>query len=147
MVPVTFTGFDASNSADSEWWARIGWPTMRLNPTTKKARSLRVIVHLIIASVDSMKWVLGSQFLKQHKLSQTVLVFAASEDLKMPKCLDRKYPHLGGNIIGGDRNTFYPALWSWLVRRFDISTVLDVGCGEGHAMAEFSALGCEVHGI
>lgn len=65
----------------------------------------------------------------------------------MPKRLDRKYPHLGGNIIGGDRNTFYPALWSWLVRRFGISTVLDVGCGEGHAMAEFSALGCAVHGI
>jgi 2-polyprenyl-3-methyl-5-hydroxy-6-metoxy-1,4-benzoquinol methylase len=94
-----------------------------------------------------MKWVSGSQFLKQHKLRQAVLVFAASEGRKMPKRLDRKYPHLGGNIIGGDRNTFYPALWSWLVRRFDISTVLDVGCGEGHAMAEFSALGCEVHGI
>jgi hypothetical protein len=50
MVPVTFTGFDWSYSADSEWWASIGWLTIaRLNPTSKQIRKLGVIVELSIA--------------------------------------------------------------------------------------------------
>ena len=63
------------------------------------------------------------------------------------KRIDPTRPHLGGNLIGGDPKTFYPSLWKWLVERFEISTVLDVGCGEGHAMAAFAALGCHVRGI
>lgn len=56
-------------------------------------------------------------------------------------------PHLGGNIVGGDPNTYYPKLWQWLVSRYTISSVLDVGCGEGHALAEFQRLGCRTIGI
>ena len=38
---------------------------------------------------------------------------------------------LGGNVLGGDRNTEEPAIWDWLIEKFSPKTVLDVGCGEG----------------
>ena len=65
----------------------------------------------------------------------------------MAYVIDKEHPHLGGNINGGDKGTFYPALWEWLVERYSIKTVLDVGCAEGHAMEQFSKLGCFVLGI
>jgi SAM-dependent methyltransferase len=55
--------------------------------------------------------------------------------------------HLGGNAWGGDPFTFEPRLWRHLVDRFQIRTVLDVGCGQGHAMLEFSRLGCWCVGV
>ena len=60
---------------------------------------------------------------------------------------DPRFPHLGGNPPGGDRATFCPALWKWLVEKHEIKRVLDVGCGEGHALAEFKKLGCETLGL
>ena len=56
-------------------------------------------------------------------------------------------PHLGGNFVGGDPNTLYVDLWSWLVQQYQAKSVFDVGCGEGYAMREFLVLGCEVVGI
>lgn len=60
--------------------------------------------------------------------------------------VDPAYPHLGGNTAGGNPNTFYPDLWAWMVKRLDIKSVFDLGCGEGHAMREFERLGCRVQG-
>jgi hypothetical protein len=58
-----------------------------------------------------------------------------------------EHGHLGGYIIGGDDATFYPHLWRWLVEEQGIRSVLDVGCGEGHAIDFFAELGCHVLGI
>jgi len=56
--------------------------------------------------------------------------------------------HLGGYEIGGDPATYYPDLWDWAVKTFDVSLVWDVGCGEGHAMRYFrDTCGCSVLGI
>jgi SAM-dependent methyltransferase len=56
--------------------------------------------------------------------------------------------HLGGYEQGGDPATYYPDLWDWAVRTWTVSTVLDVGCGEGHSLKYFrDRLGCLVTGV
>lgn len=56
--------------------------------------------------------------------------------------------HLGGYIIGGDPATYFPELWRWLVDEYGVRSVIDVGCGEGHALDYFrEELGCSVVGI
>lgn len=55
--------------------------------------------------------------------------------------------HLGGYIPGGDENTWFPELWEWIVKKLDVRSVLDIGCGEGHAIKYFKGLGCDVLGI
>lgn len=49
---------------------------------------------------------------------------------------DENQPHLGGNVRQGDPFTFSPRVWSYVIERFCISSVLDLGSGAGHA-AEF----------
>jgi SAM-dependent methyltransferase len=71
-----------------------------------------------------------------------------SQPLALHEDLGESDPaHLGGNIHGGDPLTFYPRLWKWIAARFRVRTVLDIGCGEGHALAEFAKGGAEVLGI
>lgn len=60
---------------------------------------------------------------------------------------DPSDPALGGNVIGGDRRTFHPDLWSYLVSRFSVESVLDVGCGEGHAVRYFTDRGISASGF
>lgn len=55
--------------------------------------------------------------------------------------------HLGGYIAGGDPATWYPALWDWMVRRLRVRSVLDLGCGEGHAARWFAHRGRRVLGV
>jgi SAM-dependent methyltransferase len=61
--------------------------------------------------------------------------------------VDRERPHLGGYLIGGDQGSYYPDLWHWLVTKYHLRSVVDVGCGEGHSVAYFRGLGCAVLGI
>lgn len=61
--------------------------------------------------------------------------------------VDEARPHLGGYLRGGDPGSFYPAMWTWLVRKYRIESVIDVGCGEGHALRFFETLGCRVSGV
>lgn len=61
--------------------------------------------------------------------------------------IDQDNPHLGGYIMGGDEATYYPEMWKWLYDVVGIRSVLDIGCGEGHALDYFQGLGCEVMGV
>lgn len=61
--------------------------------------------------------------------------------------IDEERPHLGGYIVGGDPATYFPDLWTWFVRELGVTSVLDIGCGEGHAVDHFAGLGCRVLGI
>ena len=61
--------------------------------------------------------------------------------------IDNDYPHLGGNIHGGDINTWNPTLWTGLLTTFAPRIVLDVGCGEGHAVQWFREQGVQAIGI
>ena len=65
----------------------------------------------------------------------------------MSTVTDGVRPDLGGNIRHGDANTFCPTLWRHLIDRFAIRSVLDVGCGEGHAVAFFHRAGIYAFGI
>ena len=67
--------------------------------------------------------------------------------------------HLGGylsarhpnaeklNATQGDPATYTPELWKWMVTSLSLSSMLDVGCGEGHTAAIFRSLGCRVCGV
>ncbi|MGG3810904.1 methyltransferase domain-containing protein [Methylorubrum rhodesianum] len=65
----------------------------------------------------------------------------------MVHVIDTKRPDLGGNMRHGDIHTWTPRLWNYLVHRFGIQTVLDVGCGEGHSVLFFHRMGLRSHGI
>jgi hypothetical protein len=67
----------------------------------------------------------------------------------MSKLMEKmvKDGHLGGYIPGGDPGTWCPALWSWVIDRFAVRSMLDVGCGEGHSARYFQARGCTVLGV
>lgn len=61
---------------------------------------------------------------------------------------DPEVPHLGGYLKGGDAGSYYPSLWAWAAEHFKIGSVVDVGCGEGHAIRWFRDVsGCRVLGI
>lgn len=60
---------------------------------------------------------------------------------------DDSEPHLGGNLRHGDHNTMDVDVWRGLVERFAVTSVLDVGCGEGHAVWNFARMGLIAHGI
>jgi hypothetical protein len=47
--------------------------------------------------------------------------------------LDPIRPHLGGGIAGGDPYTYCPATWRYVIDRFCIRSVLDLGSGAGNA--------------
>jgi SAM-dependent methyltransferase len=59
--------------------------------------------------------------------------------------------HLGGAIAPDvapvDANTWMPDVWGYLVVRFGVGIVLDVGCGYGHACKWFADLGLNIVGI
>ncbi len=46
--------------------------------------------------------------------------------------------HLGGFIIENDPATYTPNLWKYLCEYYQIKSVIDVGCGMGYSLKEFS---------
>lgn len=57
---------------------------------------------------------------------------------------DVREPHVGGNVVEGDPYTYAPTVWSYLVKRFAVRSVLDLGSGRGFSSAYFSSIGCNV---
>ncbi len=53
-------------------------------------------------------------------------------------------PHLGGNIIEGDPMTFSPHVWNYVIERFAIRSVLDLGSGLGYSSEFFFKKGMKV---
>lgn len=61
---------------------------------------------------------------------------------------NNKDNHLGGAIEQGDSNTVMVDVWGYLLVRYELKSVLDIGCGFGHTMKWFSDNGlCRVQGI
>lgn len=61
--------------------------------------------------------------------------------------VDWDRPHLGGYSKGGDPGSYCPELWTWLIEELGVDSVVDVGCGEGHALRFFEERGCHVVGV
>lgn len=57
---------------------------------------------------------------------------------------NEKLPHLGGNIAEGDPHTFAPNVWNYLIDRFAITSVLDLGSGIGYSSQYFYKKGLKV---
>jgi len=56
-------------------------------------------------------------------------------------------PHVGGNILEGDPNTFAPTVWDYLIQRFAIDSIMDLGSGMGYASQYFHKKGIKVLAI
>jgi len=52
----------------------------------------------------------------------------------------------GGYIEDGDPATYFPEMWREIIDKTGASSVLDVGCAEGHAMRWFKNAGLKVEG-
>lgn len=56
--------------------------------------------------------------------------------------------HLGGCYPEGDGNTTMEDVWGYLLVRYEVKSVLDLGCGYGHALHWFASKGlCQIKGI
>jgi hypothetical protein len=55
--------------------------------------------------------------------------------------IDKTNQHLGGNVSSGDPHSYSPAVWQYLIGRFAVRSVLDVGAGLGHAALWFHRAG------
>jgi hypothetical protein len=53
-------------------------------------------------------------------------------------------PHLGGNVLEGDPFTFAPRCWRYMIERFSLESVLDIGSGIGYSSAFFHKNGLKV---
>lgn len=51
--------------------------------------------------------------------------------------------HLGGNILEGDPYTYSPTVWDYLIKRFALRSVLDIGAGMGYAADYFYRAGLQ----
>ena len=53
-------------------------------------------------------------------------------------------PHLGGNSLEGDPFTYSPAVWDYVIGRYAIRSVLDLGSGLGYSSEYFFRKGVRV---
>jgi len=57
---------------------------------------------------------------------------------------DVNAPHVGGNVVEGDPFTYAPSVWDYLIRRFALASVLDLGSGLGYSAQYFYKQGLKV---
>lgn len=60
---------------------------------------------------------------------------------------DENNLHLGGNIIEGDPATYCPTVWKYVIDKYSVKTVMDVGSGRGYALNWFADNGMDAFGI
>lgn len=56
-------------------------------------------------------------------------------------------PHLGGNLANGDPSTFCPDSWKYVIEKYKIQSITDVGSGLGHSAKWFAEQGLQVTAI
>jgi hypothetical protein len=61
--------------------------------------------------------------------------------------VNERAPHLGGNFSDGDPATWCPSAWKYIIDKFGIKSVLDVGGGRGWAAKWFTEQGLETTSI
>lgn len=57
---------------------------------------------------------------------------------------NKETPHVGGNILEGDPRTHSPKVWDYLIERFALGSVMDLGSGMGYASQYFYNKGMKV---
>lgn len=57
--------------------------------------------------------------------------------------IDTDFPHLGGNSVGIHKSTYCTKSWDFIIKKYNIKSVLDVGSGRGHAAKWFKENGLE----
>jgi len=58
--------------------------------------------------------------------------------------IDSEASHLGGNIVEGDPYTHAPSVWDYLLKRFAVESVLDLGAGRAYSSSYFHRAGAKV---
>lgn len=70
-----------------------------------------------------------------------------SKKVKLNYVIDETKPHLGGNFAELNPATHCPESWTYVIRKYNIRSVLDVGSGQGHAPAWFAGQGLKTYSI
>ena len=60
---------------------------------------------------------------------------------------DNSLRHLGGYLIDGDPYTWMPDIWGYLVIKYNLRSVVDIGCGKGHNLSWFKTMNLDICGI
>jgi 2-polyprenyl-3-methyl-5-hydroxy-6-metoxy-1,4-benzoquinol methylase len=76
--------------------------------------------------------------------ADAIMETAAMSYAGLTDVTDEAERHLGGNVLEGDPFTFSPNVWDYLIKRFALKTVLDLGSGMGHTANYFHRAGLQV---
>jgi SAM-dependent methyltransferase len=61
--------------------------------------------------------------------------------------IDNNSPHLGGNLDEIDPGCWSPMSWKYIIEKFNIKSVMDLGSGAGYAAKWFAEHGLEVTAV
>jgi cyclopropane fatty-acyl-phospholipid synthase-like methyltransferase len=66
---------------------------------------------------------------------------------KIDYVVDTGKPHLGGNFACLNQATHCPPAWEYVIEKYHVKSVLDVGSGQGHAPRWFADQGLQTYAI